>query len=167
MLCPFVDQCLAEFLIYFIKMITMILRGFQDSQIPDQSHIRKRSSFSGTCRFLVIKNYIKGVILCDSSTKIMALGLFNVKLVLPMKALEVNNAVALSDGACPTSLLFNGNTRSATYNMFASQIEGIYHCISFCLHLSVTVVVPVSQERGEAGVCSMIILHSQVGVILT
>ena len=83
----------------------------------------------------------------------MALGLFNVKLVLPMKALEVNNAVALSDGACPTSLLFNGNTRSATYNMFASQIEGIYHCIS--------------QERGEAGVCSMIILHSQVGVILT
>ena len=60
-----------------------------------------------------------------------ASGLFNVKLVLPMKALEVNNAVALSDGACPTSLLFNGNARSATYNMFVSQIEGIYHCISF------------------------------------
>ena len=60
----------------------------------------------------------------------MGLQLFNVRLVLPMKDLDVNNAVALSDGACPANLLFKGNERSATYSMLISLIEGIYHCIS-------------------------------------
>ena len=71
-----------------------------------------------------------GVMLWDSSISIIGLQLFSVRLVLPMKALEVNNAVALSEGACPTSLLFKGNERSATYNMLISLTEGIYHCIS-------------------------------------